>query len=147
MGRNAGFDEFVLVTARAVVAEVAPDEAVVVDVVGQEFLRDPDRLLARDGSRPPVLGSGIGTVVTMLTPVALAVGASVYQHLLDKAGESLAKGTVQLVRKVFRRDEGAADEVRRVVVGRALELGRSQDEADRIADTVIAELTRDDDAA
>ncbi|RLK55077.1 hypothetical protein [Actinokineospora cianjurensis] len=146
MGHNAGFDEFVLVTARAVVAEVAPDEAVVVDVVGQEFLRDPDRLLARDGGRPPLLGSGIGTVVTMVTPVALAVGASVYQHLLDKAGESLAKGTVQLVRKVFRRDQDAAAEVRRVVVDRALELGRSQEEADRIADVVIAELDRDDTA-
>ncbi|GAA2975003.1 hypothetical protein [Actinokineospora diospyrosa] len=143
MGRDPGFDEFVLVVARGVVAELAPDESVVVDVVGREFLRDPDRVLA-GGGRAPVLGSGIGTVVTMVTPVALAVGASVYQHLVDKAGESLVKGSAKLVRKIFRQEESASDDVRRVVVARAVELGRSAEDAERIADAVIAELGRDD---
>ncbi|MBM7773239.1 hypothetical protein JOD54_003443 [Actinokineospora baliensis] len=146
MGRDQGYDEFVVGIGRAVVAELAPEESAVVDLVGREFLRDPGRLLAGGGGRAPVLGSGIGTVVSMVAPVALAVGASVYQHLVGKAGESLAKGTVALVRKVFRKQEDAAAEVRRVVVARALELGRSADEAERIADVVIAELGRDDDA-
>ena len=143
MRRSAEFDEFVLGTARAVVAEVAPDEVAVVDLVGPEFLRDPDRVLAQGGSRAPVLGSGIDTVVTVVAPVALAVGASVYQHLLDKTGETLVKGGGKLVRRLFRRgaDESAA--VRRVVVARALELGRSAAEAERIADAVIAHLERD----
>ncbi|EWC58698.1 hypothetical protein UO65_6052 [Actinokineospora spheciospongiae] len=146
MGRSAEYDEFVVGIAKAVVADLAPDESVVVDVVGQEFLRDPERVLAEDGPRAPVLGSGIGTVVTMVTPVALAVGASVYQHLLDKAGESLVKGGGKLIRKVFRRGDDS-DAVRRVVEARALELGRSPEEATRIADAVIAELSRGPDPA
>ncbi|MCG8915660.1 hypothetical protein L6E12_07660 [Actinokineospora sp. PR83] len=147
MGRSAEYDEFVVGIARAVVADLAPDESAVVDVVGQEFLRNPERVLAEDGPRAPVLGSGIGTVVTMVTPVALAVGASVYQHLLDKAGESLVKGGGKLIRKVFRRGADETDAVRRVVEARALELGRSPEEASRIADAVIAELSRDPDPA
>ena len=140
MGNKTEYASFVVGTARTVVAALAPDESDLVDVIGEAFVRDPDRVLST-GGRAPVLGSGIGTVVTMVTPVALAVAASVYQHLVDKAGKSLVDGGAKVLRKLFG-DDGDA-EVRRVVVARAVELGRSPEEAERIAEVVVAELNRE----
>jgi hypothetical protein len=142
--RGGGFDEFVVEVARSVVAKLAPDESPLVDVVGQAYLRDPKKVLDQGGRRAPGLGSGIDTVVAMLTPVALAVGASVYQHLVDKAGGAVVDGGGKLLRKVFRRDRAEADVVWRLVKARAVELGRSEAEAERIADALIAELDERD---
>ncbi|MDQ3404298.1 MAG: hypothetical protein M3548_13030 [Actinomycetota bacterium] len=74
------------------------------------------------------LSDRVSIRVVMLTPVALAVGASVYQHLVDKAGEAVVEGGAKLLRATFRRDSDESDEVWRLVKARAIESGRSEAE-------------------
>ncbi|OLR94996.1 hypothetical protein [Actinokineospora bangkokensis] len=155
--RETTYAEFVPAVAKAAVAELAPDELALFDPVAAEFVRDPDRVLDGRPRAGQVLGSGIETVVAALTPIALGVGASVYQHVLDKAGESLVDKGQGVLRKVFRRKPAAlpADqvaaavlntatrvEVHAVVVARATELGMTAEDAEKLAEAMIAAMQR-----
>ena len=54
------------------------------------------------GDRPgAVLGSGLDTVVLVVSPVALAVATAVYQNLVDKTGEFTANWVIKAARRRF----------------------------------------------
>jgi hypothetical protein len=152
MTENAVTDDFVVRTARNVVADLAPDELALFEPVSRAYLRDPRKVLA-DRARPgAVLGSGIDTVITVLSPVALAVAASVGQHLVDKAGGAAVSGGGRLLKRLRRKkDQGVRpeitreqlDELRGVAVERAKKLGLTDEEAERIGNAMRAGLERE----
>ena len=140
---------FVVDTARALVAELAPDELPLFEPVSRAYSRDPKKVLS-DRTRPgAVLGSGIDIAVALLSPVALGVAASVYQHLLDKTGEKIVEKGGRLLRR-WRRPKAEPvvitaeelDELRALAVERAKELGVADDLAEQIGDVLRTELGR-----
>jgi hypothetical protein len=140
--------DFVVDTARAIVADVAPDELALFEPVSRAYLRDPKKVLA-DRARPgAVLGSGIDTAIALLSPAALAIATAVYDHLVDKAGEAIAERGLRLFKR--RRDkelpEITADQLdglRTLAIERAKELGLADEQAQRVADALRATLERE----
>ncbi|SDP74591.1 hypothetical protein SAMN04487905_10874 [Actinopolyspora xinjiangensis] len=111
--------EFTVTTARRVVESLAPEELPAFAATSEAFLRDPERLLAGRRCGDEALGSGIDTVVALLSPAALAVAAAVYDQLVDRAGDAVVRGgdrVLSRLRARFRRrsavegDEDSATE-------------------------------------
>jgi hypothetical protein len=90
---------FVEELARGLVAEVAPDELPVFEVVSAGYAQDPARVLGRGDCPGSVLGSGFDTVVLLVTPAALAVATAVYQHLMERASEFTVNSVIRVARK------------------------------------------------
>ncbi|MCP3801358.1 hypothetical protein NLX83_19025 [Allokutzneria sp. A3M-2-11 16] len=107
--------------ARGVVEACAPEELPFFAAASAAYFRDPRRALAGRKRSDEVLGSGLDTAVALLSPVALAVAAAVYE-----AGA---------------RDE---DDVRAVVARRAAELGLAPNQVELVADAVLVSLSRNE---
>ena len=100
-------DEFITDTARYLVDQVAPDELAVFPAAAAQFLRSP-RSVLRDRRRSgDFLGSGLDTVVDLVTPVALMLAAGAYQGLVGKAGEIVAQKGLHQVARLFGRGRTA----------------------------------------
>lgn len=96
--------------ARAAVAVVAPGELPTFTATAQAFARDPDRVLKGRRRSDRVLDSGLGAVVTLVTPAALSVATIVYQQLVsDLTDSTLGRGRAGLRRVRERLRSGRAD--------------------------------------
>jgi len=132
---------FVHSLARHAVRDIAPDELPFFAAASESYFRDPDHALADRRRTDQVLGSGFDIVVTLISPVALAVAAGVYQQLTEKAGEAVARKGLRLIARIRRSakeseatpvslpltDEQRV-EVRRVAEERARALGLDDDQ-------------------
>lgn len=151
--------DFVISLARDAVSAVAPEELSFFAATSEAYFRDPERVLAGDRGHEKILGSGIDTVVALVSPVALAVAAAVYKQLTDRVGAAVVRGGDRLVRRVFRRrgrlTEPAAQlpatlgeeerkRVAQVVRERAQALGLASSKVDMLVDSVLASLTNDE---
>ncbi|WP_139235276.1 hypothetical protein [Actinopolyspora lacussalsi] len=95
-----------MTTARRVVESLAPEELPFFAAASEEFLRDPERATAIRRRGDEALGSGIDTVVALLSPAALAVAAAVYDQLVDRSGDAVVRGGDRLLSRIrarFRR--------------------------------------------
>ncbi|MFC0107690.1 hypothetical protein [Kibdelosporangium aridum] len=157
--RHTDQRDFMISLARNAVSTVAPEELPFFEAASEAYFRDPERALAADRGRDEILGSGIDTVVALVSPVALAVAAAVYKQLTDQVGAAVVRGGGRLVRRIFRRrgrqTEPAAqlpatlseDDLKRVaqvVRERALALGLTGSRVDALVDAVLASLTNDE---
>lgn len=157
--RDTNQRDFVTSLARDAVSAVAPEEMPFFAATSEAYFRDPGRVLAGDRGGDEVLGSGIDTVVALVSPVALAVASAVYQQLTDKAGAAVVRGGGKLVRRVFRRRRGSLEpaaqlpatlseeereRVAHVVRERAQALGLTGSKVDALVDSVLASLTNDE---
>src|SRR5882724_2086715 len=87
---------------RDVVAEVAPEELVIVDGLARFDDETVVRRLARSGRRRDPLGFGVGEVVDLATPVVWLVVNEAAKRAAGSAMNGTAKGIKSLLRKVFR---------------------------------------------
>jgi hypothetical protein len=140
---------FVDRVARAAVSAHAPDELPLFDPVSAAYHRDPRRVLSDRKRADETLGAGIDTVITYLTPVALAVGSAAYQHLVTKAGDGIVDRGGKWLGGLFRfrkkragatiaapltEDQLAA--LDKVARRRAVELGLSDAGAAKLAESL-----------
>lgn len=143
-------EEFIAATARSAVATVAPQELPFFPATCAAYLRDPERALAGRRRRDETLGSGVDTIVELVSPVALAVAAAVYQQLVDRAGEQMTRGAGRLFARLRRKaidtsrpvpsaplsDEQRA-ELRRVAEARARALGLDDEQVQLLVGAIM----------
>ncbi len=145
--------DFVYSLARLAVSSVAPDELPFFAATSESYFRDPDHALADRHRSDQVLGSGFDIVVTLISPVALAVAAGVYQLLTEKAGEALARKGLRLLGRLRRNGKESETrsvslpltdeqrvEVRRVAEERARALGLTEDQVRLLVGAILAGL-------
>ncbi|GAA0664496.1 hypothetical protein GCM10010193_14820 [Kitasatospora atroaurantiaca] len=150
--------DFVTAHARRVVAAVAPEELAAFGAVAEAYRRDPGKVIAGRRRSDEVLGSGLDAMVTLVSPVALAVLSSVYTHLLNRAGEELSRRGEQGLGKLWRRirrrpadeagpdnavppfDQRQLEKVREVATARARALGLSEGQVDLLVVALVASL-------
>jgi hypothetical protein len=135
-----------------VLAQVAPDELVVLDDTAEEYFADPAAALRPDGGDTP-LGSGV--TVAMMTPYLLAASSVVLPVLGTIAGElgkDIAKDLVKdRIRRLFKRhpDEPAgpdalspeqAGRVRQAVIAQCHAVGLPSEQAALVADATVGAL-------
>jgi hypothetical protein len=136
---------------RDVIAETAPNELPLVDGLRQFDDDTAVRRLRKARSSDDPLGFGLGEVVASLTPVVWLA--------LDEVGRRMVGAAVDTTvtrakRKLFRRrsepvrvpaltSQQLAD-VRRRVIESAIHDGVDPEQAERLADAVVARLALDD---
>lgn len=138
---------FVDRVARVAVSAHAPEELPLFDPVSAAYHRDPKRVLSGRKRADETLGAGIDTVITYLTPVALAVGTAAYQHLVTKAGEGIVDRGGKWLGRLFHRTRPTATiaaplseeqlaALDKVARRRAVELGLSEAGAAKLAESL-----------
>lgn len=135
---------------REVVAELAPDELLVVDGLFRLGDAKAVRRLRGRGRRREPLGFGVGDVVVLVTPVVWLALNQAAQRVADVAVDGAAKGMRDLLRRLFRRwrapvtvpplTPGQLGEVRRLVLQNARQHGMSERRAAEIANEVVTRL-------
>jgi hypothetical protein len=140
--------------AQLVVEDVAPEELVLFEDTSAEYFADPDGVLDPRGRDEPV---GFGLDLVMITPYALAVVASCVGFLVKTIAETATAEATKpaicdFLRRVVHRRSGAdaeatealsrdqAGAVREVALGRAKDLGLSEEQARLLADAVVGGL-------
>lgn len=142
--------------ARDVVGTVAPAEVPLFNVVSREYAQDPERALKAAAGKDEVLGFGVAAGI-LLTPIVISVAETVIKFIggeLWKLGQQAAGAAVdQAVRgavghaltspnkaKSVALTAAQLAEVRRVALGRAVALQLPHDQAERLADAMVARL-------
>ena len=147
--------DFVQSVARRAVTSMAPEELPFFAAASDAYLRDPDHSLAKPRRSDEALGSGFDVVITLISPVALAVAGAVYQALTEKAGDAVVRRGGRLLSRLIRRKRVAAPvllplsesqraEVRRVAEQRARELGLDDEQVRSLVDAIDDGLGDDD---
>lgn len=151
-------DPDVVQLAKDVVGTMAPAELPLFNTLSREYARDPDRALKAGAGQDEVLGFGV-ELGLLLTPAVIAVAETVIKFVaaeILKIGQQAAGTAVdstvhELVsRAVSGSSAKAANhatfsaeqlaEVRKIALGRALSLHLDRDQADRLADAMVARL-------
>lgn len=137
---------------RDIVARVAPEEVPVVDALAALNPGSASRRVARTGDRREPLGFGLGDVAVIVTPVVWVAVEHVVTRLTDSAADSL----VDRVRRLIRRRKAVEPvvalpltaeqlaEVRRKALETAVRRGLTPEEAESIADAIVARLVLGD---
>ena len=145
--------------SRELVSRLAHEELPLFPAMLKTFRSRPSVLGAGE-SRDEALGFGVDGVVTVITPVVLAVVLDVVKHLAGELGDSMVKdswkATRVAVRRVFGRDRECAigdvpmlsapqlERVRRLAFAKARELNLSETRASLLADAIIGCLATAD---
>ena len=157
-------DELVAELAREAVAKTAPQELPLFRATKEAYFRDPEGTLRAQKAKDEMLGFGLETAVTLLAPVALAVGKDVIQYLAAQAGQAAkdegGPRVQRLVRRMFGKADGAEpageavaedpetptltreqlEEVRRIAVEKARQLNVDDAQAELLADAMVGGL-------
>lgn len=149
--------DFVRSLARHVVDTMAPEELAFFAAASDSYFRDSAHALADRRRSDEVLGSGFEVAVTLITPVALAVAAAIYQQLTDKAGAAVARRGLRLIARIRRRGnetkppaavapltEEQRAEVRRIAEERARALGLPEDRVQLLVGAILDGLDQDE---
>ena len=157
-------DELVAELAREAVAKTAPQELPLFRATKEAYFRDPEGTLRAQKAKDEMLGFGVETAVTLLAPIALAVGKDVIQYLVAQAGEAAkdegGPRLRRLVRRMFGKTDGAEPaaaeavddpeppaltpeqlaEVRAIAVEKARQLNVPPEQAELLADAMVGDL-------
>ena len=140
--------------ARLVLEQAAPEELVLFEETSAEYFADPDKVLDPRG-RDEALGFGLD--LAMMTPYVLAMVTSCLAFLVKTVAETATSEATKpaigdmLQRFLRRRHPGSstdvaaltgdqAEGVRQVALGRAKDLGLSEERARLLADAVVGGL-------
>ncbi len=143
--------ELIVAVSRDLIADVAPEERVIFGPLSAAYLQG--RRLSTT-AKDDMLGTGLGEVVTPLTPIALSVVGEVLVYLRSELARTAAKeaaGAIdEVVRGLFRRfhrsDRAVAvpgltgpqlTEVRRMAFETARAAGINERRARLLADAII----------
>ena len=131
-------------------SRAAPDELALFDETAEEFFDDPQAALSASSKDTAV---GFGLELVMITPVALAVGATVLQALASLLSERVlsagGRSASSLLRRLLRK--GPPDPhltltpeqtqyVRQIALERANALGMPPQQAHLLADSFVGAL-------
>ena len=153
--------ESVRALALQIVTRVAPAERVTFGPQSAAYFADPRRALAGDRVGNDRLGSGltdfVDVVVPVVTPVALAVATDLVTRAVQDHAVPGLKRIAGAVRGMFDRsapeqDEGPVADVPaderseawHTAHDLALEHGKDEDLARRIADAIVGDVNEDD---
>jgi hypothetical protein len=153
--------------ARLQIAEIAPHELPLFRTTSEAYFRDPSRLQqAPKGG--DMLGFGVGSAVTFLTPVVLSVVGDVVvflaTELTKQVKQESSSAISSLIKQLFKHAPGAPDSgkpaapasdqtrptlstqqldrVYQLARDKALTLQLSEAQAQQLADSLVSSLAR-----
>ncbi|MFJ8754520.1 hypothetical protein ACIREO_35175 [Streptomyces sp. NPDC102441] len=135
---------------REVVADLAPEELLLVQGLFELDDATAVRRLAGWGRRREPLGFGMTEIAVLITPVVWLTLDQAARHATDILVDSTTQRSTTLLRRLFRRSQEPAvvppltrdqlAEIRRTVMAAADQCGLSAERATQIADAVVSRL-------
>ena len=147
--------------SRDVVQAVAPAELPLFNAISREYAKNPDKAVKAAADGDEVLGFGVAAGL-LLTPIIMSVAQTVLKFVRDEilklarqeATNAVDKTARTLVARVLApkaQDKALPHhapalnpdqllEVRKVAISRALSLDLPRDQAERLADAMVARL-------
>jgi hypothetical protein len=146
--------------ARDLVGQLAPEEMPLFRATSEAYLKDPQKVLKEHTGEDEMLGFGTGEVVSLLTPVALAVAVEVINFVTSEITHSFkAESAVViavLVKSVFKKYRATLEkearptssplsseqlrEVHAIAFTKARQLNLSEAKAKTLADALVGDL-------
>lgn len=157
---DATQNQFAADVARDLVAQLAPEEMPLFRANSEAYFKNPEIVLKEHTGKDDMLGFGTGEVMSLLTPVAIAVSVEVVKFVTEEVKKSLkteSSGMISdLVKGIFKKyrpgveeEEKAASamltveqlqQVHKIAFAKARNLKLSEMRANRLADALLAEL-------
>lgn len=146
--------------ARDLVGQLAPEEMPLFRATSEAYLKDPQKVLKEHTGEDEMLGFGTGEVVSLLTPVALAVSVEVVKFVTVEVSQSFKAETsvviAALVKSVFKKYRATLEkearltsspltseqlrEVHAIALTKARQLNLSEARAKILADALVGDL-------
>ncbi|WNG27719.1 hypothetical protein F0U62_29575 [Cystobacter fuscus] len=147
--------------SRDLVLQVAPGELPRFEETRAAYFEDPDKVLRGQSSQDEILGFGLGTLLTQMTPAILAVATQVVTFLVGEVKTQLKAESTgfmgEIVKRMFKRfKEEPLDKpqppglavtpemlrrVRETTLQNATRLHLPQEQAAVLADAVVGSLS------
>ena len=147
-------DALVAELAQRAVADAAPQELPLFRAVSRRYLRSPEGVLRGAEAKDELLGFGVETAATLLTPVALTVASSVLDFVVGELVRTVKDASPPAVRRLLRlgssdstegRDDALSQaqlrRVREIAVEKASALALPREQAELLADAMVGRLT------
>jgi hypothetical protein len=146
--------------ARDLVSQVAPEELPLFRATSEAYLKDPQRVLKEYTGKDEMLGFGTGEVLSLVTPVAVAVSVEVIRFVTGELKASFQTESsvflAALVKSLFKKYRAALEreaqptavpltseqlrEIHAIALTKARQLKLSEDRAKTLADALIGDL-------
>jgi hypothetical protein len=159
---DSTYNQLVSEVTRDVITQMAPQEVPLVRATSEAYFKNPEKVLATHTGKDEMLGFGTGEVVTLLTPIALAVINEVVTFLVEELkksvkdeGASFVSVSVKAFFKKFRPAEKTEKpekqvpppltgeqlaRVREIALKKARQLKLSERSAKLLADSLVGSL-------
>jgi hypothetical protein len=144
-------EQFIADITYDVIVQMAPDELPLFNAVREAYFKHPEKITKGRGDKEEILGFGIGEVLPLVSPIALAVVSAAVGCIADTIKQSSSEALKRAFKKfryaqddtkhvlpVLTREQMA--EVHRVAVAKARQLKLSEAQAKRLADAVVSQL-------
>ncbi|MDQ2997591.1 MAG: hypothetical protein M3R61_11115 [Chloroflexota bacterium] len=157
MTDNSEQRDLILMLARAIVHDAAPEELDLFDEYAVAYLDNPDPRAHKQQAPDSPLASGIPDILQAITPVATAMASAAIAYLLPTTAQIVREGVSDvfkerlklfLSRKAIRRPVAnpspisveQLNHIRRIAIQQARQFGISAAEADILANALIGQL-------
>jgi hypothetical protein len=156
---DSTYNQLVSEVARDLITQIAPQELPLIRATSEAFFKDPDKVLSTRSGKDDMLGFGTGEVVTLLTPITLAVTTEVISFLSEEIKKTIKDESANIVSvsvkalfKKFRPEEKPEKQlpppltgeqlarVREIALKKARQLKLSERNARLLADSLVGSL-------
>ncbi len=154
---NSTYNQTVSEVAKDLVIQLAPQEKALFQPISESYFKNPEKTLSENKAKDEMLGFGSAEVVTLLTPVILAVSGDVIRFLLAEAQKAVQSESSDLINETvkswFGKFHTKADtkspppltadqleQVRKVAVQKAKQLKLSDKNTKLLADAIVGSL-------
>jgi hypothetical protein len=155
---DGAYKQLVADVARDLVTEAVPQELPLFSATTEAYFRAMAGSVGRRAGKDEMLGFGIATGVSFLTPYILEIAGEVVQFLAEQIRKSVKEQSASLiagaVRKLFRKYSQPREtsdvpppltreqltHLRKLVFDRARQLNLPEDKASLLADSMVGSL-------
>jgi len=154
---NSLYNETVAEVSKDLITQLAPQEKALFQPISEAYFKNPEKTLAENRAKDEMLGFGAAEVVTLLTPVVLAVSGDVIRFLLAEAQKAVQSESSDLINQTvkgwFGKFRPAEDKnsppplttdqlehVRKIAMQKAKQLKLSEKNTKLLADAIVGSL-------
>jgi hypothetical protein len=153
-------NQFVVMMARDLVSELAPQEIPLFRANSEAYFKDPQKMLEGKTGKDEMLGFGTGEAISLLTPVILSVSVEVVKFVTEEVKKSLKTESASVINDVvksmfkkYRPPEAPAgqpaspaltaqqlQEIHKLTLLKARQLNLQESQARQLADALVSGL-------
>jgi hypothetical protein len=141
--------DYVTEISRTVVAQTAPQELEIFDLMVENYFHDPKPPDFSKRTRDGALASDLGTMIVALTPAATAMASTVLAYLFSEMIKGVGTGVSEAFKVKVRdwlldqKNTPEMERIKQAAENKAKEYGVPEAKAKEMAEALINTLARD----